>query len=118
MGSRRARKFATAAIAAVLLATLSAVLVASAAPKHGSALKRQASAPTARTMNYACAFNLYNAKNVLHFVARPSSCTGSGRKLVCWNPDYPVYTCRKEHGGFAGRHSSARSACSGRSRGR
>jgi Bacterial Ig domain/Bacterial cadherin-like domain len=89
------------AIAAVLLATLSAVLVASAAPKHATAQKHRA-APSARTMSYACAFDLYNAKKVLHFAARPASCTGSGQKLVRWNPDYPVYTCRKEHGGFAG----------------
>jgi hypothetical protein len=54
-------------------------------------------------MNYSCAFDLYNAKKVLHFVARPSSCQGSGHKLINFKKQYPVSACRKEHGGFAAR---------------
>jgi hypothetical protein len=96
MGSSRARRFATAAIAALLLASVSAVLVASAAPKRRPA-------PSPRAMSYSCAFDLYNARKVMHFVARPSSCTGSGHKLTNFKKDFPVYTCRKEHGGFAAR---------------
>ena len=96
MGSGRAKKFAAIAVAALLLASISAVLVASAAPKRRT--------PTARTMTYACAYDLYNAKKVMHFVARPSSCRGSGKRLVTFRTDYPVYTCRKEHGGFAANH--------------
>ncbi|HEY0517354.1 MAG TPA: hypothetical protein VGD00_09555, partial [Solirubrobacteraceae bacterium] len=83
-------------MSALLLAALSAVLVAAAATKP-----KAAASP--RRMQYACASNLYNAKKVLHYVARPSSCTGSGKTLVRFAPDYPVYTCRKEHGGFAAR---------------
>jgi VCBS repeat-containing protein len=86
MGSSRARKIAIMACAALLL-VISVVLVASAAP-----------AP--RTLKYACASDLYNAKDVLHFVSRPSNCKGSGKKLVKFADDYPVYVCRKEHGGF------------------
>src|SRR4051812_22828926 len=99
MGSSRARRFATAAIAALLLASVSAVLVATAAPNSRSAARPAG----ARQMNYSCAFDLYNAKKVLHFATRPSSCRGSGRKLVNYKKAYPVYACRKEHGGFAAR---------------
>ena len=82
MGSGRAKRFAAVAVAALLLAALSAVLVATAA-----------SSP--RPLKYACASNLYNAKNVLHYVARPSQCQGSGKTLVNFKADDPVYTCRK-----------------------
>src|SRR3954462_4775045 len=88
LGSGRAKRFAAAAVAALLLAALSAVLVASAA-----------SSP--RPLKYACASNLYNAKKVLKYVARPSVCHGSGKTLVNFKADDPVYPCRKEHGGFA-----------------
>src|SRR2546423_8926758 len=97
MGSGRAKRFAAIAVAALLLASISAVLVASAAPKKSQG------APTPRPMAYACAFDLYNANKVMHFVARPSSCQGSGKRLINFRTDYPVYTCRKEHGGFASR---------------
>ncbi|MEA2438344.1 MAG: hypothetical protein QOF65_2900, partial [Thermoleophilaceae bacterium] len=96
MDSGRARRFAAVAVAALLLAAVSAVLVAAAATRP-----RAAASP--RPMKYACASNLYNAKKVLHYVARTSSCKGSGKTLVRFAADYPVYTCRKEHGGFAPR---------------
>src|SRR3954468_4739515 len=99
MGSGRARRFAAAAAAALLLASVTAVLVATAAPST-----RAAARPAGvRQMSYSCAFDLYNARKVMHFVARPSSCTGSGHKLINFKKDFPVYTCRKEHGGFAAR---------------
>jgi hypothetical protein len=66
-----------------------------------AAVARHTAAP--RALRYACARNLYNAKKVLLYVARPSQCKGSGKTLVTFSKDYPVYTCRKEHGGFAAR---------------
>src|SRR3954470_22399742 len=99
MGSGRARRFAAAAAAALLLASVCAVLVATAAPSSRAAAKPAG----VRQMNYSCAFDLYNARKVLHFATRPSSCRGSGRKLITFSKDAPVYTCRKEHGGFAAR---------------
>ncbi|MEA2421790.1 MAG: clumping factor, partial [Thermoleophilaceae bacterium] len=86
MGSGRATKFAAIAAAALLVA-VSVVLVASAAPSP-------------RALKYACASNLYNAKDVLHYVARPAQCKGPGKKLVRFATQFPVYVCRKEHGGF------------------
>ena len=87
MRLRSGRGFAAFAAAFLLVAT-SVVLVASAAPSP-------------RPLKYACASNLYNAKNVLHYVSRPSQCRGSGKTLVNFASDFPVYVCRKEHGGFA-----------------
>jgi hypothetical protein len=66
-----------------------------------AAAAKKAAAP--RALRYACARNLYNARKVLRFITRPSQCTGSGKTLVRFSKDYPVYTCRKEHGGFAAR---------------
>src|SRR2546421_5210749 len=96
MGSGRARRIAAVAVTALLLAAVPVVLAATASSKP-----RAAANP--RPLNYACASDLYNAKKVLHYVVRPSSCQGSGKKLVRFQADYPVYTCRKEHGGFAAR---------------
>src|SRR4051812_18135106 len=102
MGSGRARRFAAAAGAALVLASLCAGIRAPAAPKAAGV--RQAARPAgARQMSYACASDLYNARKVLHFATRPSSCRGSGRKLITFSKDAPVYTCRKEHGVWAAR---------------
>jgi hypothetical protein len=90
LGSGRAKRFAAVAVTALLLAALWAVLVATAAS-------------TPRPLRYACASSLYNTKKVLHYVARPSECRGSGETLVNFAVDDPVYTCRKEHGGSAAR---------------
>src|SRR4051812_37649923 len=99
MGSGRARSIAAGAVAVLLLlAGVSAVLAATAQPKPKSH-----AAATPRPLVYACASNLYNARKVLHYVARPADCRGSGKTLVSFQADYPVYTCRKEHGGFAAR---------------
>jgi VCBS repeat-containing protein len=84
LGSGRTRKIFAAAVAA-LLVVISAVLVASAATSPA-------------TMRFACASDLYNAKNVLHFVRKASDCTGAGKTLVRFKQDYPVYVCRKLHG--------------------
>src|SRR2546423_8206142 len=95
MGSTRARKFAAVAAAFAVLGAAWALVAFAASGSRASA--------TPRALNYACAWNLYNAKKVLHFVARPSSCQGRGKTLVRFQADFPVYTCRKEHGGFTGR---------------
>src|SRR4051794_164644 len=94
MGSGRARKFAVAA-AAMLLVGLSVVVAFAATGQHAKAKQ-----PAPRPLKYACASDLYNAKDVLHFASRPSKCKGTGKKLVKFAADYPVYVCRKEHGGF------------------
>src|SRR3954451_12766079 len=105
MGSRRARLFAATAGALLLLAATVAFAATggpgSASDTATAAAHHQAAAP--RALRYACARNLYNARKVLRFVARPSQCKGSGKTLVKFSKDYPVYTCRKEHGGFAAR---------------
>src|SRR4051794_25659600 len=105
MGSGRARLFAATAVALLLLAATVA-FAASNGPRASTAAApaakhRAAAAP--RALRYACARNLYNARKVLRFIARPSQCKGSGKTLVNFSKDYPVYTCRKEHGGFAAR---------------
>ena len=106
MGSRRARLFAATAVAMLLLA---ATVAFAASGGLGGSSSHTATAATShktaapRALNYACARNLYNAKKVLRFIARPSQCKGSGKTLVKFSKDYPVYTCRKEHGGFAAR---------------
>ncbi len=94
MKLRSGRGFAAFAAAFLVVAT-SVVLVASAAPSP-------------RPLKYACASNLYNAKNVLHYVSRPAQCQGSGKTLVKFASDYPVYVCRKEHGGFASANAKRR----------
>src|SRR3954447_14950919 len=109
MGSRRARIFAATAVALLLLAATVAFAAtggpgssshtATAAAHHKKAHRNAAP----RALRYACARNLYNARKVLRFIARPSQCKGSGKTLVKFAKDYPVYTCRKEHGGFAAR---------------
>src|SRR3954468_23620297 len=106
MGSRRARFFAAAAVAMLLLAATVAFAASSSftgSPPTGTpaAAKKKAAAP--RALRYACARNLYNARKVLRFITRPSQCQGAGKTLVNFSKDYPVYTCRKEHGGFAAR---------------
>jgi VCBS repeat-containing protein len=105
MVSRRAKAFAVSAVALLLLAATVA-FAASSAPRASTAAapaapKKKASTP--RALRFACARNLYNARKVLRFVARGSQCKGSGKTLVNFSKDYPVYTCRKEHGGFAAR---------------
>src|SRR3954454_4095832 len=102
MGSGRARRFA-ALSAAVLLIGASAALVAYAASSQSPRSTATAATRTASTrsvasrpLKYACTGNLYNAKDVLHFVARPSRCEGSSKKLVRFATTYPVYVCRKE----------------------
>src|SRR5258708_703752 len=95
MGAGRARRSAIVAAAALLLVASIAIVA------FAQSYKQPVSASTApRALTYACASDLYNAKTVLHFVSRPSKCKGSGKKLVKFAADYPVYVCRKEHGGF------------------
>src|SRR5215210_1494176 len=94
MFKSRATRIAVA-IGAALLATISAVLVASAASQP-------------RTMRYACASELYGVQDVLHYVARKSSCDGPGQTLVDFKKQYPVFTCRKEHGTPRGVRSPVR----------
>src|SRR3954453_2050725 len=105
MGSRRARVFAATAVAMLLLAATVAFAASTAPksspPKASHAAGHKAAAP--RALRYACARNLYNARKVLRFITRPSQCKGPGKTLVNFSKDYPVYTCRKEHGGFAAR---------------
>ncbi|MEA2410525.1 MAG: hypothetical protein QOC77_1086, partial [Thermoleophilaceae bacterium] len=101
MGSGRAKTFAVSAVAMLLLAATVAFAASSASHKAASPPSHRSAAP--RALRYACASDLYNAKKVLHFVARPSDCRGSGHTLITFSKDYPVYTCRKEHGGFAAR---------------
>src|SRR4051794_27209044 len=105
MGSRRAKVFAVSAVAMLLLAATVAFAASTAPksspPKSSHAAGRKAAAP--RALRFACARNLYNAKKVLRFITRPSQCKGPGKTLVKFSKDYPVYTCRKEHGGFAAR---------------
>ena len=95
MFKSRATRIAVA-IGAALLATISAVLVASAASQP-------------RTMRYACASELYGVQDVLHYASRPSSCDGTGETLIDFKKQYPVYTCRKEHGTPRGIRSPIRS---------
>jgi VCBS repeat-containing protein len=83
---------------AALLLVVSVAIVAFAQSYKEPVTSSAATAP--RTLTYACASDLYNARNVLHFVSRPSKCKGTGKKLVKFAADYPVYVCRKEHGGF------------------
>jgi hypothetical protein len=101
--------FAVSAVALLLLAASVAFAAtgvfrsaqtATAASKPAAA--HQAAAAI-RPLRYACARNLYNAKKVLTFVSRPSQCRGTGKTLITFARDFPVETCRKEHGGFAAR---------------
>src|SRR3954470_14959924 len=105
MGSRRARLFAATAGALLLLAATVAFAATggpgSASHTATAAAHHKAAAP--RALRYACARNLYNARKVLRFVARPSQCKGSGKTLAKFSKDSPVSPCRKEHGGFAAR---------------
>src|SRR4051794_12783022 len=105
MGSRRARFFAASAVAMLLLAATVAFAASSGltgSPRTATAAAtKRAAAP--RALRYACTRNLYNARKVLRYIARPSECKGPGKTLVNFSKDYPVYTCRKEHGGFAAR---------------
>src|SRR3954471_20983594 len=106
MGSRRAKLFAASAVAMLLLAATVAFAASSGltgSPHTATAAAAKKKSPAPRALRYACARNLYNAKKVLRFIARPSQCKGSGKTLVKFSKDYPVYTCRKEHGGFAAR---------------
>src|SRR3954449_512927 len=104
MGSGRTRKVAVAA-AAVLLLCLSVVVAYAATGQRAKSTATAATAakkkpPTPRAIKYGCASDLYNAKDVLHFVTRAQNCKGAGKKVVKFAADYPVYTCRREHGGF------------------
>src|SRR4051794_23545221 len=104
MGSGRTRKVAVAA-AAVLLLCLSVVVAYAATGQRAKSTATAATAakkktPAPRAIKYGCASDLYNAKDVLHFVTRAQNCKGAGKKVVKFAADYPVYTCRKEHGGF------------------
>src|SRR4051812_43123955 len=84
-------------VAAAALLLVASIAIVAFAQSYKTPLRHSASP---RTLTYACASDLYNAKDVLHFVSRPSKCKGSGKKLVKFAADYPVYVCRKEHGGF------------------
>src|SRR3954470_7780196 len=106
MGSRRAKVFAATAVAMLLLAATVAFAASSGltgSPRTATAAVAKKKTPAPRALRYACARNLYNAKKVLRFITRPSQCKGAGKTLVNFSKDYPVYTCRKEHGGFAAR---------------
>src|SRR4051794_6830722 len=75
-----------------------AVLVATCTGAMALAAAKHPAKPHPRPLKYACASNLYNAKNVLQYVARRSACRRKGKRLVAFAERYPIYTCRKEHG--------------------
>ncbi|MEY2569744.1 MAG: hypothetical protein QOE63_94, partial [Acidimicrobiaceae bacterium] len=107
MGSRRARVFAVAAALLLLAATVAFAASGIRSSSHTATAASHKAAPhkaaAPRPLRYACTRNLYNARQVLRYIARPSRCKSSGHKLVKFAKDYPVYTCRKEHGGFTAR---------------